>query len=141
MNLSSSGDYRLWVFLCVQHNSMETFSLLHQFPGNDPEPPGVLQTVVSIAQLLRVQRNSWNAFKLVCPAYCGSFRMPLVVQSNAPKGRRYPRMPQDVLSFSQYNTSLGCLRIWSLLRSTVTSSLSQQKGMAIRGILFCRQRF
>lgn len=41
---------------------------------------GGFQTVVSIAQLPCVQRNSWDAFKLCCPGCTG-----------------YPGMPQEVV--------------------------------------------
>jgi hypothetical protein len=73
------------------------FHSVGSFVIHATEPPGGLQTVVFVAQLLCVQNNSWGAFKLLCLQRSLKAGNQLLQCSVC---FRFPEMPQAVVSFA-----------------------------------------
>lgn len=86
-------------------------------------------------QLPCVQRN----FKLWC--LLGSRHVGYQLLS-CPQFSRSSRLPQTGMSnFLSAADLLGCLSMWYLQRSRLTISLSQQKGLGKRGVVFSGRNF
>ena len=84
------------------------------------EPPGGLQTVVSVAQLPCVQRSSWDAFKLWCLQGNRQAGDQLL---SCPVCSRSPGMPQAVVSVANCSE---CSRSSGMAQDMV--SLGEQTG-------------
>ena len=63
----SRGIYCLWFLCpCMQQNSRGGFKSFGSVVLYSTDPPGGLQTVMSIAQLPFIQRSSWDSCKVWC---------------------------------------------------------------------------
>jgi len=92
---------RLWTVVSISLCAAELQEAFQTFGSvglHDTEPPPVLQTVESVAQLPCVQTNSWDTFNPWCPDCSGSPRMSLAAVSDAMNAA-------DLL---------GCLKVWCL---------------------------